>query len=159
MSNDITQNNISSSDSSELQSENQPEILELLETYLTTHSKTGNITFKVFQKSPLKGTLPVPNAKITLEKELGENYYISKIFTTGIDGKTETIALPTVSAALSQNPDNKEVNATYSATIEAEGFFPVYIENIPVFEYITTIQPVNMLPDFESEQYQNNMQK
>lgn len=146
MSHKIDSNNIASRTSTE----EEPQVLEFLEQYLATHLKTGSLIFQVFQNSPLEGILPITNAKVTLCKSIGEGYFISKIYTTDENGKTETIALPTVSASLSQSPDNDEVYSTYDAYIEAPGFLPANIIDIPIFEGITTIQPVNLLVDFQA---------
>lgn len=121
-------------------------VMPLLENYLSENPKTGYLVFQVFQNSPLGGILPIPNATITICKDMGDDYYISKVIRTNEDGKTDEIAMRTVSANLSQSPDNDKVYATYDAYIEAPDFLPASIEDIPIFEGITSIQPVNLIP-------------
>lgn len=118
----------------------------LLQNYLIDNPKTGYLVFQVFQDSTLKGRLPVANAKITVSKLLGEDYYFSRVLMTDENGKTDIIPLPTVSAELSRVPGNGNPYSTYNATIEAENFSPTTIYEIPIFENITSIQPINLLP-------------
>lgn len=145
MSHRINPNNISTCASTEETSQ----VLDLLKNYLADHLKTGYLIFQVFQASPMQEPSPVANATITLYKSLGEEFFISRIYTTDSDRKTEPIALPTVSATLSQSPDNDKLYSTYDAVVEAVGFLPSNVVDIPIFEGITTIQPVKLLLDFQ----------
>ncbi|WP_206458857.1 carboxypeptidase-like regulatory domain-containing protein [Anaerovorax sp. IOR16] len=119
-------------------------VAELLERYTTENSKIGYLLFKI---ETALGTLPVPNAKVTVSKPLGNGYYISKVVMTDIDGKTETFALPTVSAELSQAPGIIRPYSIYDVTVSAPGYFDVELFNIPIFENITAVQPINLFPD------------
>ncbi len=121
-------------------------LMPLLDVYLAENPKVGYLIFQVNQESPLEGVLPVPNATITLCKYMGDGYHITKTLTTNEDGKTDPVAMRTVSANLSQNPENDQVYATYDAYIEAPNFLPASAEDIPIFEGITTLQPVTLIP-------------
>jgi hypothetical protein len=121
---------------------------DFLEQYLDEHPKTGYLVFQVTQESPLQGKIPIPNAKITISKNIGGDHYISKVLTTNSDGKTEALALPTVSAELSRTPSDGEVYAKYNATISAPNFVTKEIYDIPIFEGITSIQPVVLELDY-----------
>ncbi|MEA4988268.1 MAG: hypothetical protein VB095_09430 [Anaerovorax sp.] len=123
-------------------------VMPLLENYLSENPKIGYLVFQVFQNSALEGVLPIANATITLCKDMGDDYYISKVLRTNEDGKTDQIAMRTVSANLSQSPDNDKVFTTYDAYIEAPNFLPASVEDIPIFEGITTIQPVSLIPNY-----------
>ena len=145
MSQHINENNMILSDSTE----SRAHILNLLETSINNHLAIGYLIFEVFQKSPFQGILPITNATITLTKELGEGYRITKTLTTDNNGKTKPLSLPTFPAILSLDPDNQEVFSTYQAIVEAPGFSPSKTIDIPIFEEITTLQPVNLLVDYE----------
>ncbi len=121
---------------------------ELLEEYLDQHPKTGYLVFQVIQESPLQGRIPIPNAKITVSKDMGGEHFISKVLTTNADGKTDPLALPTVSAELSRTPSDGEIYAKYNATISAPNYVTKNIYDIPIFEGITSIQPVVMELDY-----------
>lgn len=140
---------------------NENTLYEELEIYLADHPKVGYLTFQVFQESPLQGTIPVPNARIMVSKKLGESYFVSKVLTTNMDGKTDPISLPTVSASLSRKPPEGEVSASYSASVSAPNFLRKKIKDIPIFEGITAIQPVNLIPDidYDAVEYKNRPKK
>lgn len=119
---------------------------ELMEKYLAENTKTGYIIIQVVQDSVIYGRLPVSNARISLCKYIGSGFYVCKVVMTDENGKTEPVAVPTVSAELSQRPDGGIVNATYDIAVEAPDFKRVEIFNIPIFDGITSIQNVVMLP-------------
>lgn len=120
----------------------QPRLIELLDLYFDSNPRVGDLVFQVSQQSPLEGLLPAPNAKVTVSKPLGNDFYVSKILTTDADGKTKPIALPTVASEVSLAPGDQNPFSTYNASIELQGFPNVDIFDIRVFENITSIQPV-----------------
>lgn len=124
----------------------EPTFMELLKSYLDDNQQIGYLIFQVFQHSPLEGILPVPNAKITISKSIGNNYFVSKVLMTDNNGKTDSIPLPTVSATLSTVPTNSKVCSKYNARVEAPNFLTTDIFDICVFENITAVQPVDLLP-------------
>jgi len=125
--------------------QNQQSIMDLLRDYLNTNPKTGYLIFQVYQESPLKGVLPVADAKITVSKPLGNSYFISKVIMTGVDGKTDPIPLPTVQAELSKVPGNDTVCSEYVARVEAPNFTTEDVYNIRIFDGITSIEPIKLL--------------
>ncbi|MBQ3567932.1 MAG: hypothetical protein IJA25_03265, partial [Anaerotignum sp.] len=79
---------------------------------------------------------------------LNERLGISVTVTTDESGKTPPLSLPTPSKELSQSPNNGIVYAAYQAEISAPNHVTTKIRDLPVFDGITTIQPVNLSPDF-----------
>ena len=102
----------------------------------------------IFQVTGGQGTFPVPNAKVNITKALDDRLSISFTLLTDESGKTEPISLPAPSKTLSQSPNNGIVYASYEAEVTAEGYLPTEIRNLPVFDDVTTIQPVNLTTDF-----------
>ena len=125
---------------------NEDSVFELLRTYLENNPKTGYLIFQVTQETPLHGIMPVSDAKVTVSKLLGNNFYVSKVIKTGSDGKTPPIPLPTVDGGLSTIPGDSMVYSTYSARVEASGFTNTDIFGIQVFDSIKSIQPVTLKP-------------
>lgn len=117
-----------------------------LEQYTIDNPSTGFLVFQVTQDSPQHGVIPVANAKITVIKLLGTDNFVSKVLMTDSDGKTDPLPLLTVNAALSQVPGNVNPYSTYYTSVEAPNFFKTEIFNIPIFENITMIQPINLIP-------------
>lgn len=128
---------------------------DLIEKYLNANPKTGYIKFQVYQDSPLYGRRPIANAKITLCEEIGHGFYVCKVITTDMDGNTEPVAVPTVSAELSQKPDNGNTHSAYDISVEAPGFIQSNTYGIPVYEGVTSIQSVVLSPIIPQAQQEN----
>ena len=123
---------------------NESPIEEYFNTYLQLNPAIGYLTFEVFHDSPVRGRVPVPNARITISKLLGDDYYISKIIRADADGETDTLPLPTVSREVSQKPGEGRVNTDYNVSVEAPGFLRKDIFDVQIFDGITSVQRVPM---------------
>jgi hypothetical protein len=118
---------------------------EYFDTYLEMNPATGYLTFDVYELSPIRGRIPIPNAKITVSKLLGDDYYLSKVMTTGGNGETERLSLRTVSKEPTQRPEERNAFTNYYAAIEAPGYQKKYIYDIQIFEGITTLQQAELV--------------
>ena len=116
-----------------------------IQTFLSQNPSFGTL---IFQVTGGQGAFPVPDAVVTLSKMLHDNLSLSVTIRTDESGKTEPISLPAPDRKLSQSPNNGIVYAAYDAKVTAEGFLPTEIRNLPVFDGVTTIQPVNLTADF-----------
>ncbi len=125
---------------------NESTISDLLNLYLDDNPETGYLIFQVAQNSETKGLIPIPNAKITISKPMGNSYFISKVIETDIDGKTKPIALPTVPSYRSQTPEDSRLYSTYNATVEATNYLTTDVYDIRVFDDITSLQTVLLIP-------------
>lgn len=110
----------------------------------------GNPAFGtlIFQVTGGQGAFPVAGATIVLTKELNDQQSLSFTITTDESGKTAPLSLPAPDKELSQRPGNGTVFATYQATVSAPNHVTTEIRDLPVFDGITTIQPVSLSPDF-----------
>lgn len=115
-----------------------------IRTFLSQNPAFGTL---IFQVTGGQGAFPVAGATIVLTKALDNRHSISVTILTDESGKTEPISLPAPSRELSQSPNNGVVFATYQATVSAPNYVTTEIRDIPVFDGITTIQPVNLSPD------------
>lgn len=90
-----------------------------------------------------KGLFPVVNAKICLSDMSGRTIGCKQ---TDSSGKTEEWRLPAPPKANSENPNGNpnDVSAFYNIRIDAQGYVPVIIEGVPVFDGIRTLQPFDM---------------
>ena len=110
-------------------------------------AKNPNVGYVKMQVSTAGGVLPVPDAKVTITKELGNNVFTLYILTTDVNGQTLAVPLPAPDSSLSQTPDNSTPYSTYTIAIEHPKYQNVYNYSVPVFDGITSIQPVVLLPD------------
>ncbi|MEL7654633.1 MAG: hypothetical protein AAGU75_01850 [Bacillota bacterium] len=124
----------------------KPKMIDLLEKYLDVNTKMGYLIFQVYEDSPVYGSLPVTNARISLCKCLGDEFYVCIVLTTDMNGKTEPIPVPTVNGELFQSPENGIANAEYDICIDAPGFERYEKFRIPVYEGITSIQNAVLSP-------------
>jgi hypothetical protein len=127
-----------------------PPLTEFFNSFMSSNPGSGAIVFEVHEDSPVRGRIPVKNARVTISRLLGDDYYLSKIVTSNENGETEPVVLPTVSRELSLKPGENRVFAAYSASVEAPGYQRQDLYDIQIFDGITSIQHVNMAPVPES---------
>ena len=108
----------------------------------------------IFNITHSRGTFPVPNALITIY----DGDTIIKAVGTDESGKSPTITLDAFDKKFTESPTSNLGNITkfYDAKIEADNFVPALIQNIPIYENVTTLQSYDML--FRSAVNNNDMQ-
>ena len=116
-----------------------------IRNFLTNNPAFGTL---IFQVTGGQGVFPIAGATVTITKALDDQLGISVTVITDESGKTEPISLPAPSRELSQSPNNGIVYAAYQAEISAPNHVTTKIRDLPVFDGITTIQPVNLSTDF-----------
>ena len=99
----------------------------------------GYIQVRTFTASQ---ATPVPNADVVISKGDTILYQLK----TNENGTTGVVALPTVSKELSQQSGNPHPYETYDIRIKAPGYLNVISKDVPVFEGVTGVQNVAMLP-------------
>ena len=102
----------------------------------------------LFQVTGGQGAYPVAGAAVSISKALDDRLSLSIEVITDESGKTEPISLPAPRRELSQSPGNGPAYALYQAEVTAPGYVSTKIRDLPVFDGITTIQPVRLSPDF-----------
>lgn len=118
---------------------------ERLRLFLEKNPSFGTLLFQV---TGGQGAFPIAGASVTIVRDLDDIHAFSIRTETDESGKTAEFSLPAPAKSLSQTPGNGDVFAVYRARITAPDYAPVEVKNIPVFDGVTTIQPVNLLPDF-----------
>lgn len=107
----------------------------------TDFSGTGYLKVRVYSAS---GAFPVEGAAVLVYDSDGD---LTSSLRTDSSGLTETIPLPAPPASLSQTPDTAALPYTvYTVTASKDGFGLVEDFSVPVFDSITSIQGVNMIP-------------
>ena len=88
-------------------------------------------------------TYPVSGATVEI---LNGNGKTIDTEVTDQSGKTRRILLPAPSKVYSETPGEsyKDVAAFYIIKINADGFLPVTIKNVPVFDGVNTTQPLDL---------------
>ncbi len=89
-------------------------------------------------------TLPVKGVPVQVLTRDGRLLYSLK---TGDGGLTSTVELEAPAASESRKPDpGSKPYATYIIRVDADGFRPVTDADVSIFEGITAIQPVELIP-------------
>lgn len=108
------------------------------------YSGTGKLILRAVTAG---GALPLADVHITLSGADRQNRDILFQTTTNESGNTEVFTLPTPSASLSRVPGNLAPYATYDLVLEKEGYFYQERKGVPVFEGVTSLQTVEMIPE------------
>lgn len=117
------------------------------------NTDNSSIGFLQVAVKTANGALPVPNANVSIysySDNEGEGSILYSL-TTDNDGKTDKVALKAKSKALSMSPSDSEISpfTTYNIKVSADGFYENSYINAPIFEGITSIQPVELIPVLE----------
>ena len=112
-------------------------------------SETGYLIVRV---TTALGAIPLENASVTVRGSDEENAQIVYSLTTDSDGKTERIPLPAPPRKNSETPYDDKPFSLYSIDVFADGYIPLYLNEVPVFSSVTSIQPAIMLPAPEGEE-------
>ena len=110
-----------------------------LRQFLAENPAFGTLLFQV---TGGQGAVPIERATVVISKALPNGHTLSVTTMTNESGKTAEISLPAPRRDKSQTPGGTDVFATYDALISAPGTVPVVVHDIPIFDRITTIQPV-----------------
>lgn len=88
------------------------------------------------------GTVPVAGVPVRILDENGELLHVLR---SGESGLTPTVTLPAPPASESLTPGTKPYT-TYRVSVEAPGYAPVPLLPVPIFDGITSLQPVTLVP-------------
>ena len=114
------------------------------EEFIKANNRLGSLSFRTYTA---RNALPVPNANIVVFKEIGGKRHPFYNLTTDQSGQTKEVTIPAPPSSLSQSPTSGvQPYSLYDAEITAEGYDPVSIKNLPVFEGILSVQKAAMIP-------------
>ena len=120
-------------------------------------SEKNGMGYLVVRVSAASGAIPLEGARVTVRGGESENSDFFYTTTTSRSGLTEKISLVAPSKELSEHPDPpSRPYALYSIDIFADGYTDTFFVNVPVFDTITSVQSVNMIPKPDNE-YPDNL--
>lgn len=112
-----------------------------------------SLGFLIVNVNTANGALPIEGARVTVyganPDKNGEPFLDNNIvytLKTNRNGKTEKVALETKSKELSMSPNNPFPYESYNITVTADGFYDASYLNVPVFQGITSLQGVSLIP-------------
>ena len=93
------------------------------------------------------GALPVDGALVKIYGTGDYNKDTVYSLLTDEDGITRGISLPAPPKLYSSSPGAKEIPySVYNVEITKNGFYPKRIDNVPIFNGISAILPIEMIP-------------
>lgn len=105
------------------------------------------IGYLQIQTRTAQDAIPIDGAQVLVLDDEGNILYR---LTTDDSGETRTIPLETLDKSFSQNPDYLgRPYVDYGVTVQAEGFGPVSVLEIPIYDGETAVLPVTLVPGQE----------
>lgn len=118
-------------------------------TYLDVNNfeskNQGKGTLKV-QAFSGREAFPIVNARVVVSKDFENESHIFFDDLTDTSGIVENMMLSSPSKDVAQRDNTILPYSTYSIRVTHPYFITTVYENVPVFDGITSIQPVNMIP-------------
>lgn len=137
---DVNQQNGSKSDISNF---TEP-VYNSLEDFEKNNRGSGTILFRVYTA---REALPIENAVCKVTKVFGGNTHTFYTLITDESGRTTSEPLPAPSSELSQDSENTiQPFSLYDAVVTREGYADVELKEIPVFDGVSSVQQVGMIP-------------
>lgn len=93
-----------------------------------------------------RGCIPLENVQVTVSCYKNGEYHLAGSFLTDSSGQTEIITLQAPPKSNSEKPDIRYPSALYDVSIKADGYYDVNSRDVPVFEGITSLQNVDLVP-------------
>lgn len=118
-------------------------ISSIYQQYIEDQINVGYLKIDVASESEAK---PISNAKITISKPLGNNFFMSQVVFSDEKGEIPSVPLPTRSAELSQTPTYPVPYTIWNLSAEAPGYYEVIVYDIPIFPGVTTTQSFRLRP-------------
>ncbi len=100
------------------------------------------------------GALPIEDAQVNIyeylpNEESGNKGRLLYTLYTDANGRTAKAVLPAKSRDLSLSPGNVNPFTVYNIEVLKDGFYSNSYVNVPIFQGITAIQPVELIPLLE----------
>lgn len=106
--------------------------------------------YMIVRVTTARGAIPIEGATVYVQNFLPDGQEgkgdVIGTYSTNASGLTQKISLPAPPRALSTSPGNGKSYSTYTITAYADGYHTRIYVNVPVFEGITAIQNVDMIP-------------
>lgn len=114
--------------------------------------ESDEATLTIYAYTARQG-LPVPNADVTISRVFEGRPVLHFFTSTGVSGETVPRAIPAPPREWTQTPGHEHPYASYSIQVDAPGYYTSENINVPVFGGEASIQPVEMIPIPENENF------
>ena len=115
-------------------------------TVVTNPSQETGTGYLRIEVTTARQAVPVEGAYVVVRQMGDGDVQLERVMRTDSEGKTATISLPTVPASLSMNPGTAHPYTEYTVQVDMPGYISVRDFNIPIYDGIVAIQPVDLSP-------------
>ena len=113
----------------------------------TNHTTPGTGTgYLQFRVSTAQSAIPLEQAQVIIRSTAERGGDIVTTVTSDRSGLTPKIPLETLPRSLSEAPGNPHPFYSYHVDVSKEGYYTQYYQNVPVFDGISAVQSVEMIP-------------
>ena len=113
------------------------------EQFQQENPDSGVIKTQVFTA---RRTYPVENAQVNLYKVFPDGAYLIDSQFTDRSGQVKLVTVPALERSLSETPGDPAPYVSYRITVSHPDFMDAVIEQVPVFEGVTSLQAVDLIP-------------
>ena len=113
------------------------------EQFQQENPDSGVIKTQVFTA---RRTYPVENAQVNLYKVFPDGAYLIDSQFTDRSGQVKPVTVPALERSLSEPPGDPAPYVSYRITVSHPDFMDAVIEQVPVFEGVTSLQAVDLIP-------------
>ena len=103
----------------------------------------GYIVFQVYTS---RGAIPVVGAYASVTRGSGDQRDLIGFRITNEDGRTEPVSIETPPKGLSMEPGSEKPFAMCDIRVDHPGYYTVYVKDVQIFEGLTSLQQVQMIP-------------
>lgn len=104
--------------------------------------------------SSANGAIPLKDATVRIyeynPETVASNGELVKTLKTDRQGRTELISLPAPPRSSSLYPNSQKGYSTYNVEAYLNGYYPQQYINVPIFDGITAIQNIRLIPIAEN---------
>ena len=128
---------------------NEQEISPRQSTAAPTPSGMGYVIVNV---TTARGAIPLEDATVRIfnYENNGDNGSLIVTRKTNSSGRTDRIPLPAPPRSSSLSPGNGRSYSTYNIDAQYDGYYTQYYVNVPIFDGVTAIQNVDLVPVAEN---------
>ncbi len=113
---------------------------------ISPYTEMTGTGYLVVRASAASESLPLEGATVFIRGGKENDSALIASLTTGIDGLTPKVALAAPPRSLSESPGNITPFSSYTIDVHLNGYPTVTAQNIPIFDGITSVQSVVMIP-------------
>ena len=113
------------------------------EQFQQENPDSGVIKTQVFTA---RRTYPVENAQVNLYKVFPDGAYLIDSQFTDRSGQVKPVTVPALERCLSEPPGDPTPYVSYRISVSHPDFMDAVIEQVPVFEGVTSLQAVDLIP-------------